>query len=202
MTVATNVQAILNILHGWGNLPSQIVTLSGQVAALSNQVAELSNQSATQHAETLAELADLRAEWAEIEVDVNPPPVTLAYAELQKDGTMAVATSINLTAGGTSDQINVEDQNGGALAPATISWSAPIGMAGASDLSDVPSSDGMGFTFTASATAPAESVTMSATWTDPTGVSAPVVGPTLTVNITAAAPVAPTALQYNEVSGA
>jgi len=202
MTVATNVQAILNILHGWGNLPSQIVALSGQIAALSNQVAELSNQASTQHAETLAELADIRAEWAEIEVDVNPPPVTLAFAEPQKDGTMAIVTSINLTAGGTSDQINVLDQNSAPVAPANLTWSAPIGMAGASDLAVVPSSDGMGFTFTSAPTAPAESPTLMATWTDPTGVSAPVVSGLLTVNITAAAPAAPTSLQFDEVSGA
>src|SRR5271166_1426241 len=134
-----------------------------------------------------------------LEVATPPSPRGLAYLEVTA---MAVTTTINLTAGGTSDQINVENPaTGMALDPSTITWSSPVGEAGASDLTITPSADGAGFFFTADPAAPTESPTVFATWNDPAGVAPAVIGPVLTMNITTAAAAPPTALQYNEVSG-
>jgi len=131
----------------------------------------------------------------------TPSPTALLYSLKQGDLSMIV-TSAALTAGGTLDQINVVDQNGVVLAPSMITWSPPAGEASPTDLAFVISADNMGFNFTASATAPTEAVTLFATWTDPTGVAAPVSGGQFTFNITGVGPAAPTAVQYDEVLGA
>lgn len=108
---------------------------------------------------------------------------------------MSITTTINLQAGGSADEIVVEDQNGNNLPVANIAWSA---------LSDpnvtiTPAADGLGFNFSAAAVAPGETLTTQATYTGP-GNPSPVAGPTLNIVVTAAAPTV-TALQYNEISG-
>jgi hypothetical protein len=99
---------------------------------------------------------------------------------------MTVQTSINLNAGATSTHCTVEDQSGNALSPSFIAW-APM-----TDVS--VTSDATGFFFTAAPSAATETQTTQATYTGP-GASGPVVGPTLSINITATVSV--TALQYD-----
>jgi hypothetical protein len=111
---------------------------------------------------------------------------------------VAVVTDINLTAGGSTDEIVVEDQNGNPLPPSNISW-APFSDP---NVTVAPSSDGSGFVFSAAAAAIAESLQTTATYSGP-GNPGSVQGPVLTVNVASAPPPLPTvtALQYDETQG-
>jgi hypothetical protein len=109
---------------------------------------------------------------------------------------MAVTTTINLVAGGSTDEIVVEDQNGNNLPVANITW----GPVSDPNVTITPAADGIGFVFAASAAAPTETLGVTATYNGP-GNPNPVVSPTLNVIVTAAAP-SVTALQFNEISGA
>lgn len=108
---------------------------------------------------------------------------------------MAITTNINLNAGGVDDEIVVRDQNGNAIPPQFITWSAPTDP----NVTVAPDSDTQGFDFIAADAAAAGSVTAVATYNGP-GNPSPVVGPVLTINVTAAPP-SVTALQYDEVKG-
>ena len=148
-----------------------------------------------------ANQAYLKARLDQIEAELNPPtfPTSLQFMEFS---TMGIVTSINLTAGGSSDEIVVEDENDAALPQSTITWLTSVGESSPANLTVAAATDGSGFTFTAGAAAPTEAVTVTATWTDPAGVAAAVTSGPLTVNITAAVvSTAPTSLQFNEVSG-
>lgn len=111
---------------------------------------------------------------------------------------MALVTTINLTAGGSTDEIVVQDQNQTNIPPANITW-APFSDP---NVTVIPGPDGVGFIFAAAAAAPAESVQTMATYNGPGNPGAVMGGP-LTVNVAAAAPPSPTvtSLQYNEISG-
>lgn len=111
---------------------------------------------------------------------------------------MALVTTINLTAGGSTDEIVVQDQGGSNVPPANINW-APFSD---SNVTVAPGPDGIGFVFAAAAAAAAGSFMSTATYTGP-GNPGPVMGPVLTVNVAAASPPPPTvtSLQYNEISG-
>lgn len=104
-------------------------------------------------------------------------------------------TSISPVAG-TITEVGVFDQNGNALAPSTIAWSAPVGESATSDMALLAAldPDGIGFDFEPSSSAPTESFTVVATHT-PSGVSA-----TLTINLTQAVSVV-TALQFGILKG-
>ncbi len=106
---------------------------------------------------------------------------------------MALVTAINLSIGGTSDEVVVEDQNGNALPVANITWGAPPeGVTISLD------TDGVGFDFLAGASAVAGSFAVAATYSGP-GNPAPVVG-SLTVNVMAAPPTI-TSLEFDEKRG-
>jgi hypothetical protein len=166
---------------------------------------ELSQQIADLKAYLKTRFDAIDAADTQIEADLNPaiPPVPpLVY---RSASTMAIVTSINLTAGGASDGVQcVDSSTPPQVFPGSqITWSVPIGEANASDLGVTLNADGVTFSFLAPASAPTESITTFGTWTDPLGVQAPIVGAAVTVNITGVAPpetfVAP--MQYSEVSG-
>jgi hypothetical protein len=214
---------ILQILVDCGQLLADVAQIKGQIASLtattgtdaqqlSSAIIRLSSQLSDDFDNLAAQITSafnaLNIRLDQIEAELNPilPPTSL---QLWSPTVMAIVTAINLVSGGSSDQVNVEglDVNGNVLtlSPSTITWSMPVGEASPTDITVAVSSDGAGFTFSATAgITVAESPTLQATWTDPAGVASPVLGPTLTVNITPAAVVVatPASLQYNEVSGA
>ena len=97
---------------------------------------------------------------------------------------MVAVTSIECIAGGAPTHVTVDDQNGDALPPANCSW-APV-VAG---LTITP--DTTGFLFSVDASEPEGALSAQAIYSGPAA-AAPVVGPTLTVNVS----VGVTALQY------
>jgi hypothetical protein len=112
---------------------------------------------------------------------------------------VAVVTTINLTAGGPSDEVVVQSQPT-ATSPAVNLPVADITWSGITDpaVTVAPAADGIGFDFTAGEAAATESLTAVASYSGP-GASAPVTA-SLAINVTAAvAPV--TALQFDEISG-
>jgi hypothetical protein len=125
----------------------------------------------------------------------RPPSVWSLFYNL-KGPYMAIVTAINLTAGGSTDEIVVEDQTGNPIPPANISWTA------LSDNNVTVSAgpDGEGFVFAAAAAAATETLMTHATYMGP-GNPIPVTGPVLTINVTAALAPSITALQYDETSG-
>jgi hypothetical protein len=181
------------------------VDTAASLGLLTQQTNALSQQLIDLKAYLKTRLDAIDAADTQIEADLNPtiPPVLpLVYWSTTA---MAIVTSINLDAGGASDGVQFEDSSPTpqVFPGSQVTWSLPVGEANASDLGVTLNSDGMTFTFLAPSTAPTESVTLFATWTDPTGVQPAIVGSPLTVNITGVAPpvtfVAPG--QYNEVSG-
>ncbi len=146
--------------------------------------------------ELLKNDAKILAVLCRLESETNPVlpyPTSLKFKDMK---TMAFVTAISPIAN-VLTEVQVFDQNGNALAQNTITWAAPIGEAAVSDMTNLATSnsDGLGFDFMQSATAPTETFTVLATWTDPTGVAPPVTA-TLTINLTGvvAPPPPPTAL--------
>jgi hypothetical protein len=175
------------------------------LAALSQQFADLSQLLTDQTEHFDARFDKVDAADTQIEADLNPAIPPVLPVVYRSATTMAIVTSINLTAGGASDGVQFEDSSSPpqVFPGSQVIWSLPVGEANASDLGVTLNSDGVTFTFLAPASAPTESVTLFATWTDPTGVQPAIVGSPLTVNITGAV-VNPTFVapgQYNEVNG-
>jgi len=107
---------------------------------------------------------------------------------------MPVVTTINLTAGDPAGRkIVVEDQNSNSLPVANIAWAGGL----PSDVTVSPAADGISFLFLAAASAPAGTVSTSATYTGP-GNPNPVAGPMLNIIVASAAPTV-TGLQYNDI---
>jgi hypothetical protein len=118
---------------------------------------------------------------------------------------LSVTSTINLVAGGSADEVVVEDTASPPdnLAVADITW-AP-GSPADPNVTVAPAADGTGFNFTAGAAAAAGSYPFVATYKGPGTPSNPsspdvtVMG-TLMVVVQAAAAVV-TALQFNELTG-
>jgi uncharacterized coiled-coil protein SlyX len=175
------------------------------IAELSRQFAELAQLLTDQTEHFDARLDKIDAADTQIEADLNPAIPPVLPVVYRSATTMAIVTSINLTAGGASDGVQFEDSSSPpqVFPGSQVTWSLPVGEANASDLGVTLNSDGVTFTFLAPSSAPTESVTLFATWTDPTGIQPAIVGSPLTVNITGAV-VNPTFVapgQYNEVNG-
>jgi hypothetical protein len=96
---------------------------------------------------------------------------------------MATVTSINLFEGAEPVHVTVEDQNGNPLQPANVAWAPVTGI--------TINPDATGFGFTVDAGIPPGQLTTAATYTGPGAVN-PVVGPALTIDVTASV----TALEY------
>jgi hypothetical protein len=166
----------------WEDLRKQIAALAAQLQAFAVQ--------------TQANFLKVMAALSVVIEDLNPPIVT--SLQLWSKAKMAVVTTINLVGGGSLDEIVVQDQNGNNIAPALITWTPSTDP----NVTVVADADASGFDFAAAAAVAAESLSFTATYNGP-GNPGPVVGPALTVNVTAAPPPPPsvTALQYNEAKG-
>jgi hypothetical protein len=214
--IVENINVVINNQKSQGSviadLQSDTAAIKAAIAALSQLVATAAaNLTAllnSQFATVNSELDAISAELTLIESEVNP---TIPYAppgQYWSSADMSIVTSINLTGGGSSDGVQCVDSSPTpqVFPGSQITWSMPLSEASPSDLSVALASDGVTFTFTAGASAPTESPTLFATWTDPAGVQPTIVFPPLTVNITAATVTPPPTTfvapgQYDETSG-
>lgn len=111
---------------------------------------------------------------------------------------MAITTTINLVADGTSkDTVVVQGQDGSNLPNSEITWSAPHPTT--SGITFFAAADGISTNISAATGTTPGAYTTAPIYTGPRG-SGAVTGPTLTINITAPLP-AVTSLQINETAG-
>jgi hypothetical protein len=115
---------------------------------------------------------------------------SLLYS-IERNGKMAVVSSINLTVNGPAVHVTVTDQNGNPLSPQWITWETiPLASNVTID------ADSTGFNFSVSDTS-ATSLQAKASYGGP-GVNESLIGPNLVINIAAPAspPATVTSLQY------
>lgn len=194
---------VLQILQDVKQLLSNVATAQ---ADLDGKINALSQQQLAIEAHFDARLDAIDAQLMALEGEVNPTIPFVSPSQYWSAAAMAIVTSINLAAGGSSDGVQYVDSSPTPqpFPGSQVVWSMPIGEASPSDLTVSLASDGFTFNFSAGSGAPTESVNLFATWTDPTGVQSPIVGSPLTVNIAAAVAPPPTFVapgQYSETSG-
>jgi hypothetical protein len=199
---------ILQILEDVKALRRGMVSLAEQIANqstfIARQIAEL-----TAHLDSRFDAID--AADATIEAELNPAAPFVPPGQIRSTTTMSILSlpaTINLTAGGTSDGVQFVDS---ATPPnifpgSEITFGPLLGAALPTDVGFTLDADGETFTFVSPPNAVTESASVVATWTDPLGVQAPIVFPTLNINVTGVTPPPPPTVfvppgQIDEVSG-
>jgi hypothetical protein len=158
---------------------------TNQMAVL-NAVAALSRQLTALTAHLDNRLDAIEAAETQIEGDLNPAVPFVPPMLLWSNQAMAFVTAINPTTAVPSSVIFQDSSAPPRNFPGSqITFSALTGAAAPGDVAATLASDGVTFTFTPSGTQPTETVTQTATWTDPTGVQAPL-SLTYTINLVAA----------------
>jgi hypothetical protein len=203
---------ILQILQDVKALQVSLATdTAAELAAISMQATSLQQQITALIAHFDARFDAIDAADMQIEGDLNPAVPFVPPGQIRSATTMAILTlpaTINLTAGGTSDGVQFVDSSPTPqIFPGDgITFGPLLGAALPTDVGVTLNADGMTFTFLSPPNAVTETASVVATWTDPLGVQAAVVFPTLNINVTGVTPPPPPTVfvppgQIDEVSG-